>query len=309
MDLVRGRNAEIIADDQAPRSLSVAMTFGEKWRASLETEGIANGKATRTIDGESCEAVAKSIAIFTAIALREGSPDELPPAHPELAQKESLETPEEGFIPMARPHLAGPPVLDLYRDRFALTASESLTIINDGGRSLATTIGGAYFFSNVFGLGIEAAAHVNLPKDDLSDLVAAHALGYLELVFMRAKAGIFAPDRGRTMDFFSRFGAGAMWARPRPLGSPSYVDHPYAAGFYFQPSLGMRVFLSNDVALLFQTHLDFYQQQNLDDIQSYRQVDFDGQPLAHSDDVTYAVGGGLQLGISWFPSRAERWQR
>jgi hypothetical protein len=307
LDLVRARDAEIIADDQAPRTLSIAIDFDEKWHASLQTEGIANGKAQRAIDGDTCEAVARTIAIFTAIALREGSPDELPPAHPELAQKESLETPEEGFIPMARPHRPGPPVLDLYRGRFALTASESFTMINDGGRSLATTIGAAYFASNVFGIGVEGGVHVNLPPSDeiSSDLVAVHALGYLEFVWMRAKAAMLAPDRGRTLDLFSRFGAGVMWARPRPQNSLQYVDHPYAAGFYFQPSLGVRVFVSDDVALSFETHLDFYDQQNLDD--RYDNVCFDQTGSVPCHNETFAVGGGFQIGITWFPSKANRW--
>jgi hypothetical protein len=181
-------------------------------------------------------------------------------------------------------------------------------MVNDGGRSLATAIGGAYFFSNVFGVGVEGALHLNLPNAyESSDLVAAHALGYFELVFMRAKTSIFATDRGRTLDFFSRFGAGAIWARPRPMDSPAYLDHPYAAEFYFQPSLGVRVFVSNNVALLFQTHVDIYRQQNLDDRAADAQiVQVGGGPY---DNVTYAVGGGFQIGITFFPSRAQRWPR
>ena len=307
--MVRTRDAEIVADDEAARTLSIAIVFDEKWRASLQTEGIANGKATRTIDGESCEAVARSIAIFTAIALREGSPDELPPARPELTKNESLEMPEEGFLPMARPQRPGPPVLDLYRGRFALTASESLTMINDGGRSLATAIGAAYFSSNVFGIGVEGGVHANLPPSDetSSDLVAVHALGYVEFVWMRAKAAMLAPDRGRTLDLFSRFGAGVMFARPRSQNSPQYVDHPYAAGFYFQPSLGMRLFVSDDVALIFETHLDVYDQQNLDDPLDNTFIGLSG--LEHSDNETIAVGGGFQIGITWFPSQASRWSQ
>ena len=205
--------------DQAARTLSIAIAHDEKWRASLQTEGIASGKASRSIDGDSCEAVAESIAIFTAIALREGSPDELPPAHPELAKKESLETPEEGFMPMARPQRPGPPVIDLYRGRFALV--------------------------------------------------------------------------------------GAIWARPRPQNSPQYVDHPYAAAFYFKPSLGMRPFVSDDVALIFQTHLDFYERQNLDT--RYDNAFFDQTGTVHNDNETFAVGGGFQIGITFFPTRARRW--
>ena len=308
MNLVLARDAEIIADDEAPRSLSVAIAFDEKWHASLQTEGIANGKAIRSVDGESCEAVAKSIAIFTAIALREGSPDELPPAHPELSANESLETPEEGFLPMARQERPGPPILDLYRGRFALTASESFTMINDGGRSLATAIGAAYFSSNVFGIGVEGGAHTNLPASDYaSDLVTVHALGYIEFVWMRAKAAILGADRGRTLDLFSRFGGGVMWARPRPQNSAQYVDHPYAPGFYFQPSLGMRLFVNDDVALVFETHLDFYEQQNLD--ARYDDAFFDQVGTMHYDNETFAVGGGFQIGITWFPSKASRWSR
>lgn len=294
LEAVRERNAEIISDGQAARALSISIApDGDKWRGSLHTEGIANGEATRTAVGDSCEHVARSLAIFTAIALREGSPDELPPAHPELAEKESLETPEEGFLPIAQPLRPGPPVLDLYRGRFALTASESFTLINDGGQSFATNIGAAYFSSNVFGIGIEGAFHVNRPGgeagDGPADFVVAHGLGYMEFVWMRAKAATFERDRGRTIDLFSRFGGGLMWARPQPEISSDFPNHPYAAGGYFQESLGVRVFLSNDIALVLQTHLDFYEQRNSDETE------------------TTAVGGGIQIGVTWFPSKANRW--
>jgi hypothetical protein len=307
LDLVRTRDAEIIADDEAARTLSIAITFDEKWRASLQTEGIANGKATRTIDGDSCEGVAKSIAIFTAIALREGSPDELPPAHPELAEKESLETPEEGFMPMAPPPPRKPRRYDydLHSGRIALTAKESFAYVDDGGKHLGTGVAVTYFPTAWLGVDLEGALLFNLPADELEpdrNLPRAKLATHVEFEMLRAWGSLYGPHRGNVIDLFLKLGLGVIWTHPDSQYFDFYAHQSHDTPQILEDSaLGMRIFFTDSLALVLDTGLEAFNERITQDPNQH------GPYSYMPDRIAYAFS--IDLGLAWFPIAARGWRR
>ena len=301
---VRERSAELIDDPEAARSLSVTIAHGDTWHGELRTEGIASGQGTRAIDADSCASVVRSLAIFTAIALREGSPDELPPAHPEL-QKEDAADPNEGFVPMAPPPKMVPLVPDLHRDRFAFTARTSVAVVNDGGRSVGTGLGVDYFFTSSVAFGVEGAMLLDLPpalSDGDANESRARIVAHFELETTRAQGTMFGPRRGRVFDQFISLGAGAVFTRPRPEQDTLRESFPYSASFLVDPALGFRFFVDDDIAFSIQADAMFYSQPNAGKDEYGLTPD---TPTLGSS--TLGAASVLQIGFTWFPSRARTW--
>ncbi|MGH7281004.1 MAG: hypothetical protein ACRELY_05735 [Polyangiaceae bacterium] len=299
---VRDRSAELIDDPEAARSLAVTIAHGDTWHGELRTEGIASGKGSREIDGDSCATIVKSLAIFTAIALREGSPDELPPAHPEL-QKRDAPDPDEGFLPIAAPPKLEPVLPDLHDGRFAVTMKESLSVTTEGGRAYGTGLDVDYFLAGWFAIGAEGALMLDLPRDhgagDANE-TRARFLGHFEFETVQAKGSMFGPHRHRVFDQFITLGAGAIFTRPLPEENNLVPDNPYSADFLFDFATGFRFFVTEDVAFSVQADFMAYQQPD-----PCKDVDYStGLPSPIYCDKSLAASWVFQLGLTWLPSRA-----
>ena len=298
---MRDRAAELIDDPEAARSLSVTIEHRDTWHGELRTEGIASGEGARAIDGDSCAAVVRSLAIFTAIALREGSPDELPPAHPELL-KEDAADPNEGFIPMAPPSKMVPIVPDLHRERFALTAKTSTAFVDDGGRSFGTGLGFDYFFASWVAFGLEGAMLLDLPpartEGDANES-RARIVAHFELDTTRAHGTMFGPHRGRVLDQFISLGAGAVFTRPRPEEDTLHESFAYSASFLVDPAVGFRFFVDEEIAFSVQVDAMLYTEPSA-------ATDEYGLPLDKPElgNSELTVASALQIGFTWFPSQA-----
>jgi hypothetical protein len=287
LNLVSARDAEIISDDQAARTLSIALAFeDDKWRASLFTEGIASGQATRTINGDSCEAVARSIAIFTAIALREGSPDELPPAHPSPEATSSIADDKPHFVRPAPPP-PPEPQFNLASRRVALAAKQTLSIMADGGRSYGLGMAATYFLSEWIGIDAQGDVLFDMVpyrRNTYYDETRARLETHVEIEMLRASGTIFGARRGNPIDLFAKPGVGLIWTR----ATPYYIDaHASPSSYYPQclvdSVIGTRIYLGDSYAVTLEAEGLAYGKANSD------------------ADRTITFGLAFQLGLVWFP--------
>lgn len=267
---IRERGLSIRADDDAPRAMSVTLvrnSESKQWNGTMRVHD-AHGDASREVTAASCDAAARSIALFASLAL---APE------PEAADAPSLPKPisppaaiaNRPEKPLNHPIALRPPVAPdlLHRDRFFVGPEANFFLSSQMFEDFAG-LGAVATYSlskrTALGLSVDflhsfsdksseqtrlltTAATKSTPLPEPTSETALLKV-MVRLPFMVHMAtGTLDGRPGSAFDFFVTPSVGTIVTKPD--GFPSQVSETYSPGLAGELDLGLRAFVSQGFSL------------------------------------------------------------